>query len=202
MPTLEEKQAAMRIKNENPPQSPVIQSKPQREPEAPLLEEYYIDYRSPESGLHKKERLMALTRSDAREKANIPEGYRICAVTSIKRIAEGQARYNRRLKEQVVDAYGGRCSCPGGCPITDIEFLTLDHSQNDGKADRESIGMTTRLFRWLIKNGFPKDRYRLLCYNCNFARAKNWRHGFRCPHEMKRQTQRLRALSQSEEHTT
>lgn len=31
-----------------------------------------------------------------------------------------------------------------------------------------------------VKLGWPKDRYRLLCYNCNIARA---RHGGRCPHE-------------------
>jgi len=35
----------------------------------------------------------------------------------------------------------------------------------------------------LKDDGYPKDKYRLLCYNCNLARA----HFFRCPHELKAQ---------------
>lgn len=32
----------------------------------------------------------------------------------------------------------------------------------------------------LKKIGFPKDRYRLLCYNCNMSRG---RYGY-CPHQL------------------
>lgn len=83
---------------------------------------------------------------------------------------------------RVISAYGGKCQCPGGCEITTPEFLTVDHIHNDGKEDRKRIGQTRALYTWLIANGFPKDRYRLLCYNCNMARAR--RKDTRCPHEL------------------
>lgn len=28
------------------------------------------------------------------------------------------------------------------------------------------------MYRWLRKNGFPKDRFRVLCFNCNCARNR------------------------------
>jgi hypothetical protein len=87
--------------------------------------------------------------------------------------------YCARLRKETVSAYGGRCQCPGGCDVDIAEFLSIDHIFNDGKAHRKKIGMSTAIYRWLKREGWPKDRFRLLCYNCNFARAKYKV----CPHE-------------------
>ena len=47
-------------------------------------------------------------------------------------------------------------------------FLAVDHIFNDGKKQREELGHNPSIFyRWLRNHGYPKDRYRLLCHNCN-----------------------------------
>jgi len=80
----------------------------------------------------------------------------------------------RRQKEEIIAAYGGKCQC---CGETTLEFLTVDHINNDGAAHRRQIGRG--LYGWLKKHGFPQDNFQLLCMNCNFAKG---RYG-RCPHQ-------------------
>lgn len=94
-------------------------------------------------------------------------------------VAESQAAYHARIKAEVIKAYGGKCQCPGSCDITEHLFLTIDHIKNDGHLDRVSNSYT--LYRRLLREGCPTDRYRLLCYNCNLGRSK--RKDKRCPHE-------------------
>jgi hypothetical protein len=43
---------------------------------------------------------------------------------------------------------------------------------------REEVGSGTSFYAWLALNGFPKDRYQLLCWNCNVAKGKYGQ----CPH--------------------
>ena len=85
---------------------------------------------------------------------------------------------NGALREQVLDAYDGKCAC---CGERERRFLTIDHVNNDGKEMRKVHGVTHRLYVWLIKNGFP-DGFQVLCMNCNFGKALN--NGI-CPHETK-----------------
>lgn len=75
-------------------------------------------------------------------------------------LAEQQAAYHARIKSQVIEAYGGKCQCLGGCDVDEPLFLTIDHINNDGTQDRLAKGHARHLYLWLIKNGFPKDRYR------------------------------------------
>lgn len=82
---------------------------------------------------------------------------------------------NRRIKAELIEAYGGQCVC---CGETTLEFLTVDHIYNDGKSDRG-----TAFYRRLRRQGYPKGRYQLLCWNCNCAKG---RYGI-CPHELARQ---------------
>lgn len=86
----------------------------------------------------------------------------------------------RKLKIEVISAYGKECVC---CGITEIEFLTIEHSKNNGaqhKRDLKCWG--TVFYRWLKKNNFPKDLgLTIMCMNCNFSRGK---YGY-CPHEKK-----------------
>jgi hypothetical protein len=82
------------------------------------------------------------------------------------------AKTRRRLR--VIESYGGRCQC---CGESRWQFLSLDHINNDGAKHRLEVGQS-RVYKWAEDNGFP-GTLRLLCYNCNMARAF---YGI-CPHE-------------------
>lgn len=92
--------------------------------------------------------------------------------------------YKERVRKLVFEAYGGfRCAC---CGETERKFLTLDHINNDGAADRMKIagkrtasGWTT--YRYLWKHKFPPG-YQVLCMNCNFGKRMN--NGV-CPHKVR-----------------
>ncbi len=85
--------------------------------------------------------------------------------------------YRAKLKMEVFNAYGGAvCSC---CGETHIEFLSIDHANNDG-AEHRKIVPASKLYNWLKTNNFPSG-YKVLCMNCNFAKG----HFGICPHEIK-----------------
>ena len=87
-------------------------------------------------------------------------------------------RAMRRLKLDLIQAYGGRCEC---CGETHPGFLSLDHVRDDGAGERRGPGGSTNAVRRrLRREGYPKGCYRVLCYNCNMGRAYN---GGICPHE-------------------
>ena len=94
----------------------------------------------------------------------------------------GRAKaWYRRLREQVIDHYtqGKRaCTCPG-CTTVGIEFLTLDHVNNDGHKHRKKVTAGIKLFRWVITNGFPAS-IQVICWNCNAA--KQFYGNGVCPH--------------------
>lgn len=80
----------------------------------------------------------------------------------------------RKTKLEMILAYGGQCQC---CGERTPEFLTIDHIFNDGARDREKFGHYAKnrprpssgsaFFYYLKRNGWPKDRFQLLCFNCN-----------------------------------
>lgn len=78
---------------------------------------------------------------------------------------------NDALRLEVLAAYGGRCVCRG-CDINEPVFLTLDHIDNDGAEDRRTVGRYggIQFYRYVRDQGFPQDRYQLLCWNCNLAK--------------------------------
>lgn len=91
---------------------------------------------------------------------------------------EAQKQYALRLKMEMISAYGGKCAC---CGEVDHEFLTLDHPKRDGRQHRKQVGAAAGTWRDLKKRGWPKDDYRLFCWNCNMAT----RHGNTCPHQLR-----------------
>lgn len=87
-------------------------------------------------------------------------------------------KIDRDIKLETIKSYGGKCEC---CGETLVDFLTIDHIYNDGATHKKELrGNGQVLHRWLKSNGFPKDRYRLLCWNCNAGRHIN---GGICPHQ-------------------
>ena len=87
-------------------------------------------------------------------------------------------RYSAKLRAEILAAYGGICGC---CAESREEFLSIDHIHGRGTHHRREVG--TGLYQLLKKLGFPKDKYRLLCMNCNFSIGMR---GY-CPHERERQ---------------
>jgi len=97
--------------------------------------------------------------------------------TSEKIRVEGKNKRDA-LFARVVAAYGGACAC---CGEPETAFLTIDHVNNDGAKHRKTIKAGQPFYRWLEKQQYPQNDFRLLCWNCNSGRARN---GGRCPHEV------------------
>lgn len=93
------------------------------------------------------------------------------------RAAELQRARYRLLRAEVIGAYGGACAC---CAEAETIFLELDHVDDSGAAHRREIGRGSYLtYRSVKKAGFPPDKFRLLCANCNQGRQRN---SGVCPH--------------------
>jgi hypothetical protein len=96
----------------------------------------------------------------------------------------GARKTRLKAKQRTIQHYGGKCDC---CGETHLEFLCIDHVNNDGSAHRKAYEQATglklggqRMYNWLWRNNYP-DGFRVLCFNCNCARGM---FGY-CPHEKK-----------------
>lgn len=103
-------------------------------------------------------------------------------ILSITKYKDRNLKYGKnkriRLKKAAMAAYGGECcSC---CGETTIEFLSIDHINNDGAAHRRNIknGYGNKMYEWLHHNKYPPG-FQVLCMNCNFAKG----HFGVCPHK-------------------
>ncbi len=82
---------------------------------------------------------------------------------------------NRKLKFEVLTAYGGKCEM---CGEKRMACLTIDHSFGDGNVHRKSLSgdnyrsCSNKMYSWLKNNNFPKNLgLRVLCWNCNCAKG-------------------------------
>jgi len=100
------------------------------------------------------------------------------ALYELKReqILTARQQKDRALKAEVIEAYGGECAC---CGEKHLEFLTIDHTDGSGAEHRRQMGKGRKIYADLKSQGFPKDRYRCLCLNCNIALGF---YGY-CPHQ-------------------
>jgi len=91
----------------------------------------------------------------------------------------GPKRWRIKIKAEMIAAYGGRCVC---CGDSHPEFLTLDHiggrTAENHPWDLRQNGSS--IYGKLKKLGWPKNAYRLMCMNCNWA----IRWGDPCPHSL------------------
>ncbi len=84
----------------------------------------------------------------------------------------------QKIKLDVLSHYSSgkpKCSC---CKETKSEFLTIDHVKNNGCKLRREDSSHNKIYRWIIKNNYPKKMFRVLCMNCNFSIGL---YGY-CPH--------------------
>lgn len=76
------------------------------------------------------------------------------------------ASHRHRSKLEIIDKYGGKCSC---CGESELVFLVIDHVNGGmGGKNRHYSEMGLHLYRRLLKEE-RSDEYRVLCHNCNFA---------------------------------
>lgn len=78
--------------------------------------------------------------------------------------------YRESLRADMITAYGGSCVF---CGENDAMVLVLDHINDDGKLDTKSNGkrcVGVPLYARLKKLNWPRDRYQLLCANCNMRK--------------------------------
>lgn len=87
---------------------------------------------------------------------------------------------SRRLRSEMLDAYGRQCAC---CGETEETFLCLDHEGGGGEAERLALSgrpwSNIPVLRRLRRDGWPTKGYRILCANCNMATMR----GRTCPHQ-------------------
>ena len=83
----------------------------------------------------------------------------------------------QRARAAVLQAYGEECAC---CGEKELVFLTLDHVNGGGNADRRMSKNGLEIYRRLMREGFPPG-YQILCWNCNAAKHFQ---GI-CPHQNK-----------------
>lgn len=76
-----------------------------------------------------------------------------------------------KLKQEVIDHYGGKCFC---CGETILDFLCIDHIDGGGNQHRKEQKMSggSGFHEWLKKNAFPEG-FQTACHNCNFSKHKN-----------------------------
>jgi hypothetical protein len=77
------------------------------------------------------------------------------------------ARGRDKVRAEMVAAYGGICA---HCGEPDPIVLSLDHIADDGVADHKRHHNGHRLYRQLRRDGWPKEKFQLLCHNCNYRK--------------------------------
>jgi hypothetical protein len=94
-----------------------------------------------------------------------------------------QNRYRFNTRKRLLEAYGGKCAC---CGETEIKFLTFDHKNNDGAAQRRALrggngkgAPSVGMFYAHIRKNKPTD-IQVLCFNCNCAKGCYGK----CPHQL------------------
>lgn len=70
------------------------------------------------------------------------------------------------IRKRVIEALGGECEC---CGENRFEFLALDHKNGIVTDEDRKYRAGKELAFFIMRQGCPKDKYRVLCHNCNMA---------------------------------
>jgi hypothetical protein len=84
-------------------------------------------------------------------------------------VSEADDRYNRKIKERAINAYGGECA---QCHIRNYQYLTIDHMNNDGAEHRKTVPGGHAFYLWLKRHHYPPG-FQVLCQNHNAAKYQS-----------------------------
>lgn len=76
------------------------------------------------------------------------------------------ARSKQRTRAAAIELLGGRCAY---CGIDDPIVLNVDHVRDDGARERLTLD-STQICARLVSGALPRERYQLLCCNCNWRK--------------------------------
>lgn len=82
--------------------------------------------------------------------------------------------YHKKWKLLAMQGYAnGGAPCCNCCGVEGLEFLSIDHVNNDGHIERklrrgDASGLM--LYRRIVREAWP-DTFQVLCFNCNMAKA-------------------------------
>jgi hypothetical protein len=89
----------------------------------------------------------------------------VCKSCSLER----QSNYRLQRRKLVLEEYGNKCvQCSYSKPMA----LEIDHIYNDGNIERKDKKIKC-FYRHVIQQNFPKDKYQILCCNCNYLKHHN-----------------------------
>lgn len=92
------------------------------------------------------------------------------ALLNPRRKTHSKARKRaRRLRRRIIEALGATCACCRDA-ITQAS-LTIDHRQSDGAEHRREFPDIRDLYRDIIAQGCPPDRYEVLCQTCHNSKT-------------------------------
>ncbi len=83
---------------------------------------------------------------------------------------EHMQQYRLLIKHEVIEKYGGVCSC---CGEQQILFLTIDHKNNDGYKDRELKPNSSISWYMSLRREDLRDDLQVLCFNCNYSKLSH-----------------------------
>ena len=91
-------------------------------------------------------------------------------------------RYSKKeyqnIKRRAMQRLGGACTC---CGVTELDFLTIDHINNDGGEQRKAGQPSGQdLYRLIANAEHPPEDLQVLCWNCNMSKRV---HGI-CIHKL------------------
>lgn len=90
-------------------------------------------------------------------------------------MSRNHRRKHTELRQKLLEVLGGKCVC---CGESAPRFLTLDHIAGGGRYHRSTRPKTYQVYKDVLTDPSARDKYRLLCWNCNCAT----RGGVVCPH--------------------
>ena len=83
------------------------------------------------------------------------------------RIRKNNDKYNHSLRQKVIDSLGGKCK---RCGFKDIRALQVDHINGGGYQELKKLSAKYRYKLVLETIKTNKNKYQLLCANCNWIK--------------------------------
>lgn len=99
-----------------------------------------------------------------------------------ERLNESTRKRTYRYKIEAISHYSNGLNCCACCGESNIQFLTIDHIDNNGANHRRAMNHSS-ICDWLKFNDYPSG-YQVLCWNCNCGKAFNTISKGICPHKL------------------